>query len=75
MVFPTLDNARQTIENWRLDYNQVRPHSSLGYLTQEEFRMGHAEVETALRFPPPDARRRRDHLAAKLNREHSYLPD
>jgi len=27
-----------TIEDWRLDYNQVRPHSSLGYLTPEEFR-------------------------------------
>lgn len=32
-------------------YNQVRPHSSLGYLIPEEFRMGHADVETATRLP------------------------
>jgi putative transposase len=49
--FLTLDDARQTIESWRIDYNQVRPHSSLGYLTPEEFRMSHADVETATRFP------------------------
>ena len=35
----TLDDARETIENRRLDYNRVRPHNSLGYLTPEEFRM------------------------------------
>jgi len=36
--FLTPDHARETIENWRIDYNRVRPHSSLGYLTPEEFR-------------------------------------
>ena len=36
--FLTLDDARETIEDWRLDYNRVRPHSSLGYGTPEEFR-------------------------------------
>jgi len=49
--FLTLDDARETIENWRLDYNRVRPHSSLGYLTPEEFRMGYANVESQQRFP------------------------
>lgn len=34
--FTSLDDARQTIEAWRLDYNQERPHSSLGYRTPEE---------------------------------------
>ena len=33
--FLTLDDARETIESWRIDYNQVRPHSALGYLTPE----------------------------------------
>jgi putative transposase len=53
--FLTLDDARETIEDWRLDYNQVRPHSSLGYRTPEEFRyaMGHADVESKERFPHP----------------------
>ncbi len=27
--FLILDDARETIEGWRLDYNRVRPHSSL----------------------------------------------
>jgi putative transposase len=48
-----LDDARETIEAWRLDYNQVHPHSSLGYLTPEEFRRatGYANVESKKRFP------------------------
>ena len=35
--FISLDHAREIIEEWRIDYNEVRPHSSLGYLTPEEF--------------------------------------
>lgn len=35
--FISINDARRTIEGWRRDYNQVRPHSSLGYLTPEEF--------------------------------------
>jgi putative transposase len=33
----TLADARRIIEAWRQDYNAVRPHSSLGNLTPEEF--------------------------------------
>jgi putative transposase len=32
-------DARQIVEAWRLDYNQVRPHGSLGGLTPEEYRL------------------------------------
>jgi len=35
--FLTLPEAREKIERWRRDYNQVRPHSALGYQTPEEF--------------------------------------
>jgi putative transposase len=35
--FMSLEHARQIIEKWRIDYNNERPHSSLGYLTPEEF--------------------------------------
>jgi len=35
--FISLADARRTIEAWRTDYNRVRPHSSLGDLTPEEF--------------------------------------
>jgi putative transposase len=30
-IFDTLLEARVVIENWRREYNQCRPHSSLGY--------------------------------------------
>ena len=46
----TLDDARETIESWRIDYNQVRPHSALGYLTPEEFATGYANEESKNRF-------------------------
>lgn len=35
--FLSLEDARRTIEEWRLDYNENRPHSSLGGLTPNEF--------------------------------------
>lgn len=35
--FRTLEDARQTIEQWREDYNQVRPHSALGDRTPSEY--------------------------------------
>lgn len=30
-IFYSLKEARIVIENWRRHYNEVRPHSSLGY--------------------------------------------
>ena len=36
--FASLGEARQVIEDWRIDYNQFRPHSSLDELTPEQFR-------------------------------------
>lgn len=35
--FRSLDEARREIDQWRNHYNQVRPHSSLGYLPPVEF--------------------------------------
>jgi putative transposase len=57
--FVDLREARQVIETWRVDYNTVRPHSSLGYRTPEEFAAangcgkdgGFATLENATRFP------------------------
>jgi putative transposase len=36
--FLTQREAAATIETWHQHYNAARPHSSLGYLTPNEFR-------------------------------------
>jgi putative transposase len=35
--FQTLAEARARIEAWRVDYNEVRPHSALDNMTPKEF--------------------------------------
>jgi putative transposase len=35
--FLSVADAREIIENWRIDYNLNRPHSSLGGITPDEF--------------------------------------
>ena len=37
VLLPTPSLLSHIIEAWRLDYNQRRPHSSLGNLTSNEF--------------------------------------
>ena len=37
-VFNNIHHARAVIESWRQHYNQEQPHSSLGYLTPDEYR-------------------------------------
>ncbi|MAL97265.1 MAG: hypothetical protein CL583_02335 [Alteromonadaceae bacterium] len=36
-----LAHAREIISNWRRDYNEDRPHSSLSYQTPLEFAAGY----------------------------------
>lgn len=36
--FMDLRQAKELIENWRVDYNYNRPHSSLNYLTPQQFK-------------------------------------
>jgi putative transposase len=60
--FTDLADAREKIAEWKQDYNQMRPHSALGYRTPEEFAKnaaaggcgkdgGGAALENAARFP------------------------
>ena len=52
--FLDLADAREKIETWRCDYNQVRPHSALGYLTPAEFAQRSAAPSGCARMAPPD---------------------
>jgi len=36
-VFQSLDDAKEKLEDWRKDYNDVRPHSSIRNMTPTEF--------------------------------------
>jgi putative transposase len=45
--FISLAEAQHIIEAWRLDYNQRRPHSSLGHLTPNEFVAQRQVIEMA----------------------------
>ena len=35
--FTSIEDAQAKIEAWRVDYNQRRPHGSLGHLTPDEY--------------------------------------
>jgi putative transposase len=35
--FEWIDEARQKIEGWRVEYNDYRPHGALGHLTPSEY--------------------------------------
>jgi transposase InsO family protein len=57
-IFYSLKEAQVVIEQWRVQYNEVRPHSSLGYRPPAPKAIlpkqpGHGDVENALRFPHP----------------------
>jgi putative transposase len=45
--FQPLDEAKLTIEQWRKEYNRVRPHSSLGNMTPREYAENHNQPEAS----------------------------
>jgi putative transposase len=49
--FKSLADARRVIESWREDYNQVRPHSSLGGLTPQAWSEQHIGCDASLATP------------------------
>ena len=50
--FGNLAEARMLIENWRQDYNHVRPHSSMNYLTPMEFAAAKNGAKRSGGIPP-----------------------
>ena len=54
-IFGSLWEARVVIEQWRLDYNAERPHTSLGYQTPAEFggrTIGSSGLRSGYALPP-----------------------
>ena len=49
-------DAKASIEAWRRHYNEVRPHSSLGYRTPLEFKAGLGSSDDGGRSPAAPAR-------------------
>ncbi len=60
--FLSLDGARREIETWRVDYNYVRPHSTLGYEPPTLVAQGAGLQPTASQStsapPPPPTQKR-----------------
>ena len=57
-IFYSPKEAQVVIEQWRVQYNTVRPHSSLGYRPPAPEAIlpkqpGHGDVENAARFAHP----------------------
>jgi len=58
-IFYSIKELRVLADRWRIRYNTIRPHSSLGYRPPAPEAWptstgnGHGEVETAPRFPHP----------------------
>ena len=46
--FLSIEHAIRVVEDWRIDYNTARPHSSLGYLTPEEFIQKNEKFSTGM---------------------------
>jgi putative transposase len=46
-AFSTLLEAQVLVEDWRIEYNTLRPHSALGYLSP----INHAKAWTANQPP------------------------
>ena len=47
MQFESIEDAIEKIEAWRIDYNDRRPHSSLGHLTPNEYAQKRQEKRTS----------------------------
>jgi putative transposase len=47
-AFNTLVEARVLVEDWRIEYNTVRPHSALGYLTPTDYAKAWTATHPAL---------------------------
>lgn len=52
--FISIMDAKQKIENWRVEYNSERPHSSLAYRTPNEYAKVCSELTSRMGAIPPN---------------------
>ncbi len=52
--FVSLDDARQIIEAWRIDYNEVRPHTALGNQTPAAYKTAYLSNTALLKYKSSD---------------------
>ncbi|GAB5560599.1 MAG: hypothetical protein SynsKO_22460 [Synoicihabitans sp.] len=66
-LFGSLEEARFIIEQWREEYNELRPHSSLGYKTPGEFALSpQAGLRSDFALPPPSLINPTETMTAEL---------
>ena len=51
-LFESLDQVREITSNWRVDYNESRPHDALGGMTPADFRMKVSSRNSILELCP-----------------------
>jgi putative transposase len=51
--FLHIGDAKQKIEQWRMEYNEERPHSSLAYSTPREYAEACSELTSRMNAIPP----------------------
>lgn len=56
-LFGSLLEAQVITEQWRLEYNGLRPHSALGYRTPDEFAAAHGSSRLRSGYALPPSRR------------------
>ena len=59
-LFGSLLEARIILESWRNEYNDQRPHSSLGYQTPTEYARAASDIGTPVGLRPPCAQHRQN---------------
>lgn len=70
-IFGTLREAQVIVEQWRREYNETRPHSSLGYLTPSEYTSELTNQSDGGCAPPNPAPARRGRRSGGVRR---YAP-
>ncbi len=49
-IFPSLVDSQKRIELWRQDYNQARPHGSLGWLMPAAYRKKNIKAAQSITY-------------------------